>query len=172
MRNFNQNFKKKLRKINKFPWWTLTSASPTHLHLIRPLVHHTCQCNKMSSSCFPSLCMAKMSPQIPFPLKYLMFSHDCVLCALWEGGHCPSTSPLPSTKCLLSTALPQKVLSSKQQQLLSSPAPVCTKKPAVTHLMKIDNNLFKDFIGPYFILNEGKLLYHMVFQWSKLKCEE
>lgn len=96
--------------------------------------------NKTSSCCFSSPCMGKMSPKIPFPLKYLMSSHDypAVLeSALWEGSQCPPTSPPPSTECLFSTALPQKVLSSKQQELLSSPAPVCAKKPALTCLMKV-----------------------------------
>lgn len=105
--------------------------------------------------CFSSPCMAKMSPKIPFPLKYLIFSHDYPAvpeCALWEGGQCPFTSPQLSTKCLFSTVLPQKVHSSKQQKLFPSPAPVCVKKTAVTHLMKADHYLFKDLIGHYFIL--------------------
>lgn len=62
----------------------------------------------------------------------------------------PSTSPLPSTKCLFSTALPQNVLSSKQQELLPSPS-VCAKKPAVPHLMKVYHYLFKDLIGHHLI---------------------
>lgn len=95
----------------------------------------------------------KKSPKIPFPLKYLMFCHDYAVpeCALWEGGQCPSTSPLPNTKCLFSTALPQKVPSSKQQELFPSPAPVSAKKQTVTHLIKVDH-LFKDLIVHYFIL--------------------